>query len=405
MNYLVLGNKNNQLLLEKRKAYAKVLSKLLQEIPVMDFEESKILKQLAPFFLTDQVEIQEFLLFPDVASLIQILRYQELSDLTQEYLQHLLVEVVVFLHERGTDLPNIAFSNKEFSIAHKGLFLEGDVTFEVKENQVLVNGEEFDQVSFQQISVIPGHNVQLTIWDKNPLRTMNIHPDQEGNSLTFKPFTQDEWLKVFTEAMDMCRGADEALYEEISFLVKKFVAFGYFGKTHASASYKECVGTLYLSYPDNPVQLLEAIIHESSHNKLNLFSHFHVLIHNDYMEEFYSPYRPDIRHVWGVLLGAHAFIATIHVLLKYTEKKNIKDSRLLDKIARYHFKNELALKVLSKYAKFDSMGNSLMKEMLYVQGLNKKMVGAIDSTIVQNAKKDAVKHLKERIETYPGIKY
>jgi HEXXH motif-containing protein len=47
---------------------------------------------------------------------------------------------------------------------------------------------------------------------------------------------------------------------------------------------------------------LEAIIHESSHNKLNLIMHFDPLILNTMEEIFYSPYRPDARHMHGVYL-------------------------------------------------------------------------------------------------------
>jgi len=54
---------------------------------------------------------------------------------------------------------------------------------------------------------------------------------------------------------------------------------------------------------DNPeVFNIEAIIHESSHNKLNLISHFDKIVLNDYNTEYYSPYRPDPRHIWGIFL-------------------------------------------------------------------------------------------------------
>jgi HEXXH motif-containing protein len=42
---------------------------------------------------------------------------------------------------------------------------------------------------------------------------------------------------------------------------------------------------------------LEAIIHESSHNKLNLLFHFDPLILNSLEENYYSPFRPDARHL------------------------------------------------------------------------------------------------------------
>jgi HEXXH motif-containing protein len=54
---------------------------------------------------------------------------------------------------------------------------------------------------------------------------------------------------------------------------------------HNSASYKECIGHLYMGYTidsDKPeINNLEAIIHESSHNKLNLLLHFDPIVLND----------------------------------------------------------------------------------------------------------------------------
>jgi HEXXH motif-containing protein len=61
---------------------------------------------------------------------------------------------------------------------------------------------------------------------------------------------------------------------------------------------------------------LEAIIHESSHNKLNLLFHFDPLILNSLDENYYSPFRPDARHLKGVFLAMHAFVPTIYILMK-----------------------------------------------------------------------------------------
>ena len=56
-----------------------------------------------------------------------------------------------------------------------------------------------------------------------------------------------------------------------------------------------------MSYPtglNNPeLALLEAILHEYNHNKLNLIMQTEVLLLNDRNEIYYSPYRPDVRHI------------------------------------------------------------------------------------------------------------
>jgi HEXXH motif-containing protein len=59
----------------------------------------------------------------------------------------------------------------------------------------------------------------------------------------------------------------------------------------------------YTINADNPaLNNLEAIIHESSHNKINLIMQFDTIILNTREETYYSPYRPDARHIYGIYL-------------------------------------------------------------------------------------------------------
>jgi HEXXH motif-containing protein len=61
-----------------------------------------------------------------------------------------------------------------------------------------------------------------------------------------------------------------------------------------------------MSYPvniDDPeLVILEALLHEYNHNKLNLILQTEPLILNDRKESYYSPYRPDPRHIYGIYL-------------------------------------------------------------------------------------------------------
>ena len=58
--------------------------------------------------------------------------------------------------------------------------------------------------------------------------------------------------------------------------------------------------TIDSEFPE--INILEALIHESSHNKLNLLMHFDEVILNEKDEKYYSPYRPDARHIHGIYL-------------------------------------------------------------------------------------------------------
>jgi len=68
--------------------------------------------------------------------------------------------------------------------------------------------------------------------------------------------------------------------------------------------------------PNPELENLEAIIHESSHNKLNLIMQSEKLILNDFEEKYDSPYRPDARHIHGVYIGIHAFVPVVYIMMK-----------------------------------------------------------------------------------------
>ena len=89
-------------------------------------------------------------------------------------------------------------------------------------------------------------------------------------------------------------------------MIRKIIPLGVTKSMHNSASYSTCIGHLYMSYPTDmempSVALLEAIIHESNHNKLNLIMKQDPLVLNSREEIYYSPYRPDSRHIQGIYL-------------------------------------------------------------------------------------------------------
>jgi HEXXH motif-containing protein len=54
--------------------------------------------------------------------------------------------------------------------------------------------------------------------------------------------------------------------------------------------------------------MVEAVIHELQHNKLNALAYHDALLHNAFWPLVASPVRPDPRPLWGVLLAVHAFL-------------------------------------------------------------------------------------------------
>jgi HEXXH motif-containing protein len=93
---------------------------------------------------------------------------------------------------------------------------------------------------------------------------------------------------------------------EINETIVKILPFDVSYQVHNSGSFSDAIGHLLMSYPtgiDYPeIALLEAILHEYNHNKLNLILQTEDLVLNDRKELYYSPYRPDARHIHGIYL-------------------------------------------------------------------------------------------------------
>jgi len=85
--------------------------------------------------------------------------------------------------------------------------------------------------------------------------------------------TEKEWLWVYEKSFNLLKQLDEWIYDELNQIITKIIPLWTAEGMHNSASYKECVGHLYMWYTidaETPeINNLEAIIHESSHNKLN----------------------------------------------------------------------------------------------------------------------------------------
>jgi HEXXH motif-containing protein len=82
---------------------------------------------------------------------------------------------------------------------------------------------------------------------------------------------------------------------------------------HLSASYREAIGTIYLTLHPDLMTMTEALIHEFQHNKLNALFEVDKVLDNAFSPLYPSPIRPDPRPLAGVLLAVHAFLPVAHL--------------------------------------------------------------------------------------------
>ncbi len=144
--------------------------------------------------------------------------------------------------------------------------------------------------------------------DNNPLAMHEAHPDKAGNAIDLGGRDVARWLASLRESLALVATHLPALRAEMSLYVQQLVPVGYFEEKHLSASYREAIGTIYLSLHPRPMTMVEAVIHEFQHNKLNALFESDDVLENALEPLYASPVRPDPRPLQGVLLAVHAFL-------------------------------------------------------------------------------------------------
>lgn len=280
--------------------------------------------------MDDDIPTDEFLLFPDYHSLLIAIN-NDSSDKIEKY----------------KDILRRKF-------------------IEYKKGWISLNTEE----------IIPGTQILLTLDFENPYAYNFGHPDhiKQEIGIRYGSISPEEWRKLFASSFEIVKKVSPGFMDEINRVVKKIIPFDVSNQRHNSGSYGNAIGHLVMSYPigmNHPeLAVLEAILHEYNHNKLNLITQTDTLVLNDMSEMYYSPYRPDPRHIRGIYLGLHALAWAFWVLWNAHRQKVITlPDYWIKKAVLYVLKNGLSIQVLSKYARLTDLGNQIFLEM---QGVHKE---------------------------------
>ncbi len=255
---------------------------------------------------------------PNVGALVRCARVPGGRDHVPELLATIAVELAVL----GALTQPVRFDRAPARIVSlSGGFsieLPRDARLDVTRDAIEVRGVriELDRVvglSHEGVVVRrPFHRVAsdivLALDDNNPLSLYEAHPRKAGNRIDLGEHGADEWCLALRDALERIGRYLPDLRAEHDLFVQQFVPVGFDAEAHLSASYREAIGTIYLTLHPNPMTMTEAVVHEFSHNKINALFEIDDVLHNAYSPLYKSPVRPDPRPLHGVLLAVHAFV-------------------------------------------------------------------------------------------------
>jgi len=144
--------------------------------------------------------------------------------------------------------------------------------------------------------------------DHNPIAEFEAHPEKDGNHIDLGGRSEEEWAGMLDESFALIERFLPGEFAEMGLLLHEIIPVGYDAVRHLSASYREVIGTIYLTLHPNVMTMTEAVIHEFQHNKVNVGSYSADYLINAFEPQYHSPIRPDPRPLWGILLAVHAFL-------------------------------------------------------------------------------------------------
>jgi hypothetical protein len=204
--------------------------------------------------------------------------------------------------------------------------------------------------------------------DCNPLALFEAHPEKSGNRLDFGGLASSSWVEALNQARALVAYAMPELAAEHAGLLKMVIPVGFHGGRSFSASYKEVIGQVYISYLEDRLSLAEALVHETQHNKLNLLSYTDRILEDGGQGLYHSPVRPDPRPLWGILLALHAYlpVAGLYKTLIDQQHSCIHDhaKQRFSEILRG---NHEAAEIIKAHARPTILGKTVIEGMFMVE--------------------------------------
>ncbi|WP_228034264.1 HEXXH motif domain-containing protein [Streptomyces spongiae] len=257
-----------------------------------------------------------------------------------------------------------------------------------------LDGDDTRSTRFRPLRGFPGTTTWLD--DLDPYRDLD-------EPVVPRPLDDSEtaaWQRLFGEATDILRTPADGPGRLRVEHVRRIVPWAEPDPGSASeqgplmsATTGDAFGSMVISRPADGLTLAEAMVHEFQHSKLAALLHLFPLLHDDGSETHYAPWRPDPRHLTGLLHGAYAF----------TGVTGFWRDRLADKtadpdLAAFHFalrrlQTRLVVRTLLTRARLTAPGRRLLHGLAAT--LDAWLREPVDPGIAARARAAALSHLVE----------
>jgi HEXXH motif-containing protein len=209
----------------------------------------------------------------------------------------------------------------------------------------------------------------FTTIDHNPIAAFEAHPDKAGNHVDLGDRSADDWVATLDQSFGLVEQFLPGEHAEMAVLLQEIIPVGYDEVRHLSASYREAVGTVYLTLHPNVMTMTEALIHEFQHNKFNVAAHGLEFLTNAFDPLYKSPIRPDPRPLWGIVLAVHAFLPVAELYRRMRDGGHplAATPEFERRMNDIDLKNHEGMEMLRAHAEFTATGRALFADLEHLE--------------------------------------
>jgi HEXXH motif-containing protein len=214
-----------------------------------------------------------------------------------------------------------------------------------------------------------GTAAHLATTDHNPIAAFEAHPAKAGNHVDLGDHAEQEWVDTLAQCFALVERYLPGEHAEMRTLLHEIVPVGWDPERHLSASYREAVGTVYMTLHPSVMIMTEAVIHEFQHNKLNVAAYSAGFLHNAFHPLYKSPVRPDPRPLWGILLAVHAFlpVAELYRRMRDDGHEWARHPDFDRRLTEVDLKNHEGMDMLRAHAELTPAGRALFDDLEAVE--------------------------------------